>query len=232
LTGCFSRAQTEQAPTRLHARPQKTVTGSEPGTHPLGIRAQRDALLYVPKSGAPDRPAPLLVYLHGATGSEQQGINRFSTLADELGFLLLSPASAGGTWDAIRESYGPDVTAIDEALKRTFAICRVDARRIGLCGFSDGASYALGLGLSNGDLFSALMAFSPGFVPPGSKQSGTPRVFVSHGTNDTILPIDSCSRRLVPELKQSGYKVTYREFDGPHTVPPEIAREAVRWFLE
>jgi predicted esterase len=75
------------------------------------------------------------------------------------------------------------------------------------------------------------MAFSPGFIPPGSTQTGTPRVFVSHGTRDAILPIETCSRRLVPELKQAGYKVTYREFDGPHGVPPEIATEAMKWFL-
>jgi hypothetical protein len=25
--------------------------------------------------------------------------------------------------------------------------------------------------------------------------------------------------------------VRYREFEGPHTVPPDIAREAVDWFL-
>ena len=33
-------------------------------------------------------------------------------------------------------------------------------------------------------------------------------------------------------LEASGYDVTYREFDGPHTVPPEIARGAVDWFLK
>lgn len=232
LTCCVTRAQTDRADVQLHARPQKKVKGADPGTHQLGVRPKRDALLYVPKSVDPERSAPLLVYLHGATGSEQQGINKLSTFADEMGFLLLSPASAGGTWDAIREGYGPDVTGIDEALTRTFATCQIDARRIALCGFSDGASYALGLGLSNGDLFRAVAAFSPGFIPPGSKQIGTPRVFISHGINDTILPIDNCSRRLVPELKRVGYKVTYREFDGPHTVPREIVGEAIRWFLE
>ena len=84
---------------------------------------------------------------------------------------------------------------------------------------------------TNGDLFTALMAFSPGFIPPGSEKKGKPRIFISHGTADNILPIASCSRRLVPELKQDGYPVTYREFDGPHTVPPEITAEAMRWFL-
>jgi len=39
-----------------------------------------------------------------------------------------------------------------------------------------------------------------------------------------------CSRRLVPGLRRAGYDVTYREFDGPHTVPLELSREAADWF--
>jgi predicted esterase len=61
-------------------------------------------------------------------------------------------------------------------------------------------------------------------------QHGTPRIFVSHGTQDRVLPIERCSRRVVPQLERAGYDVLYHEFDGPHTVPPEIARQAARWF--
>ncbi len=234
MSGCISRALMESddaSNSRLQARPQPTTSGIQPGLHPLKLRAERDTLLYVPKSARLDQPVPLMVYLHGATGSEQQGIRRLTPLADELGFVVLSPASLGGSWDAIRDGYGADVRMIDQALTRTFAMCRVDPRRVGLSGFSDGASYGLGLGLANGELFSSVIAFSPGFIPPGSPRHGKPRIFVSHGRNDEILPIDDCSRRLVPQLTKAGYSVEFKEFDGPHTVPPEIAAEAMRWFL-
>jgi phospholipase/carboxylesterase len=59
---------------------------------------------------------------------------------------------------------------------------------------------------------------------------GAPRFFVSHGTRDGVLPIERCSRRIVPQLERMGYGVTYREFDGGHTVPPEIALEAAGRF--
>jgi predicted esterase len=98
-----------------------------------------------------------------------------------------------------------------------------------VAGFSDGASYALSLGVANGDLFTHIIAFSPGFLAPASR-NGQPRIFVSHGVKDGVLPIDSCSRKIVPRLKHAGYEVRYREFDGPHTVPPEVAREALDWF--
>jgi phospholipase/carboxylesterase len=96
-------------------------------------------------------------------------------------------------------------------------------------GYSDGASYALSLGIANGDLFTHVMAFSPGFMTPAG-QVGSPRIFVSHGTRDGWLPIESCSRRIVPRLEGAGYEVHYREFEGPHVVPPGIGHEAAGWF--
>jgi hypothetical protein len=35
----------------------------------------------------------------------------------------------------------------------------------------------------------------------------------------------------VPELERLRYRVEYVEFDGPHTVVPAIAAQAMRWFL-
>ena len=55
---------------------------------------------------------------------------------------------------------------------------------------------------------------------------------MSHGTRDSVLPIDRCSRRLAPVLEQAGYDVLYHEFDGPHRVPADIAREAVDWLVD
>ena len=46
-----------------------------------------------------------------------------------------------------------------------------------------------------------------------------------------MLPIDRTSRLLVPELRELDYEVEYVEFDGPHTVPPAVARRALAWLL-
>jgi len=67
-------------------------------------------------------------------------------------------------------------------------------------------------------------------IPPLILRRDKPPVFVSHGTRDRVLPIDRCSRRIVPRLEGAGYEVRYREFDGPHVVPPRIGREAAEWF--
>ena len=114
-------------------------------------------------------------------------------------------------------------------LAEVFQRLPVDLTRLAVGGFSDGASYAISLGLTNGDLFSHVLAFSPGFAAP-ARRRGRPRLFISHGTRDRVLPIDACSRRLVPELRQAGYQVRYREFQGGHAIPAAITRDAVAWF--
>lgn len=217
-------------PAVLTARPRAADPGpaNRTGVHALGAAGTRDPIVYVPESLAADGPAPLLVALHGAGGDAQGGLSVLRAAAEQLGIVILAPASRAGTWDAIRGGFGPDTEVIDRALEEVFSFVPVDPERIGVAGFSDGASYALGLGLANGDLFRKVVAFSPGFVPPGP-QNGQPAIFISHGMADTVLPIDATSRRVVPALKRRGYEVVYREFEGPHTVPPAIAVEAGLW---
>jgi predicted esterase len=144
--------------------------------------------------------------------------------------LVLAVGSREQTWDALLDSYGPDVSCIDQALAFTFRHYAVDPSHLAIGGFSDGASYALSLGLINGDLFRQIIAFSPGLMVPG-KRHGAPFIYVSHGTHDDVLPINLCSRRIVPQLQRWGYDVHYHEFDGTHTIPLPIAREAAIWFL-
>ncbi len=212
------------------ARPTGRLDGAlpPPGTQPLGLVPAGDPLLHVPAGLRAGAAVPLVVVLHGAGGDAAAGLAPLRALADERGLLLLAPSSRGATWDAVRDGYGPDADLLDRALDRVFATVPVDPGRVAVSGFSDGASYALGLGLADGALFRRVVAFSPGFVPRGPR-TGRPAVFVAHGDADAVLPVARTSRRIVPALQEGGYDVTYREFAGPHSVPPEVARAAVDW---
>ena len=216
---------------RLLARPAPGPSHRVAGTglRRLGLGPGRDGLLYVPPGHDATREAPLALTLHGAGGDARSGLSHLIGLADEFGLVLLAPESRGRTWDVLVSGFGPDVEFIDRALGQTFDRLAVDAGRLAITGFSDGASYALSLGLTNGDLLTHAIAFSPGFAAPADRR-GRPAVFVSHGTRDRVLPIERCSRRIVPQLEREGYEVRYREFDGPHAVPDEVAREALEWF--
>jgi predicted esterase len=195
--------------------------------HTIKPRDGRDALLYIPDDIDPE--APLIVSLHGAGGNARHGIEMLQARAEEHGFAVLAPASRKGTWDIIIGEYGPDVQTLDGLLSYAFEHVNVLADATAISGFSDGASYALSIGLMNGDLFHHILAFSPGFMSP-HVQRDKPRIFISHGSDDAVLPVDRCSRRLVPQLRKAGYDVEYREFEGPHTIPENIKDDAIEWW--
>ncbi len=130
----------------------------------------------------------------------------------------------------IRGGYGPDAAFVDLALGQVFATYAVDPHRIAVGRFSDGASYALSLGLGNGGLFSDVLAFSPGFAAP-AEVHGSPRIFLSHGRADEVLPIERCGRRLARELRRAGYDLDSREFAGGHVVPPDLVEAAFGRFM-
>jgi phospholipase/carboxylesterase len=173
-------------------------------------------------------PAPLLVLFHGAGGTAHSVLPLVRGTAATRGALVLAPSSTSSTWDLLSGALGRDAVALDAALGHVFATWPVE--RVALAGFSDGASYALSLAVANGDLAEAVVAFSPGFLAP-PQQVGLPRVWVSHGTDDRVLPVDRCGRRVVGLLSRAGYDVTYEEFAGGHVVPPGLVDEAFGWWL-
>jgi phospholipase/carboxylesterase len=202
------------------------VTSLPSGALGLG-GGERDGVIQMP-SIRTEGKVPLLVFLHGATQNGAGMLRRIGPAAEQAGVAVLAPDSRDTTWDAIRGDFGEDVAFVNRALEHVFARLAVDPARVTIGGFSDGASYALSLGLANGDLFPRVAAFSPGFII-NAMAVGRPRFFVSHGRSDQILPIDRCSRIIVPRLRALGYDVTFREFDGRHEVPPDVAIEGVRW---
>lgn len=221
-------AETAQLSAQLHKPQQRGKTGLER----LLLRNKRGALLYVPPTLETGTPAPLAVMLHGAGGNAEHGLQLLRDYADGDRMILLAPESRKMTWDIIVQSqYGPDVAFIDDCLTDVFNRYSVDPKHVALGGFSDGASYALSLGLSNGQLFTHITAFSPGFMTPVRVENKI-RVFISHGTEDAVLPIDPCSRRIVPVLKREEFDVEYHEFKGPHTIPADISQRAVEWFVK
>lgn len=214
---------------RLTARRVASDEQWEPGVHPLTIGAGRDGVLYLPPGYRADRAVPLVLLLHGAGGSAMGITRRFRSYADELGIAFVAPDSRGPTWNA-GGRFGADVRFVDRALATAFRRCNTAPGRLGIAGFSDGASYALSLGLTNGDLFPRIAAFSPGYMDP-AEQHGKPEIFIAHGTRDDILPIDASSRRFVPALRRDGYAVEYLEFDGVHETPAEVSRAGLQFLV-
>lgn len=200
------------------------------GRHSLQFPEGREAVLVVPEGLDAAALVPMLVLCHGAGGEADKVLPHFVRWARARRFLLLAPQSMFPTWDIVIGGHGPDLERLDTTLQQVAACFRLDPARLAIAGFSDGGSYALSVGLSNGDLFSHVIALSAGFMNTFTRQ-GTPKVFIAHGRSDTQLPFDTSARPHALKLLEEGVDLTLLPFDGDHRIVPEVVARAMAFFM-
>ncbi len=234
------------APAQLAARPRPVADAPAPGTRSL----PGGGIAYVPATIAQGQPTPLLLLLPGTGGTARQMIDAVRAEADRHGIVLLALAAGGENWDAVDHffdayeagsaegrtrwptpRFGRDVRRIDTALATLFALVAVDPDRIGVLGYSHGASYALGLGAANPRLFSTIIALSPGILLLPPQPAGGQIVYIAHGTRDEVQPYARSRDVFAPRLAELGFRVTFQPFDGGHILPLGIVAAGVARFL-
>lgn len=215
---------------------QPTATAAPAGRV---IALPDDAIAYVPASAGP-RP-PLLVLLHGAGHRQREMLERFIPEADTRGIVLLAPTSQGITWDTVETAEEPPSrdSPLANAVARRFSSSRdagrveaaiaalakqvpVDPERTVLAGFSDGATFALAMGMSRAYPFAAVIAWSPGIAIRVTNPARGRRVFISHGRQDRILRFADTCGEIVPLVESEGAIVTFMPFNGDHEAPPAV----------
>lgn len=200
------------------------------GKSRLGIAdGDRDGTVYVPQSYKKGVPMPIVVMLHGFR-STAEAVRYTFPLAEEFGVIILAPESRDVTWGQSIPGFDTDSRYIGMAYRWVSEVLTIDTSRVAMAGVSDGANYALNMGLAYGDTFNHLMIFSAGMLAPFRKEGKT-KIFLAHGTRDEQMPIDRTGRKFAAELKDDGYDLMYREYEGGHGAPIEVVRESFYWLM-
>lgn len=119
----------------------------------------RSYYLHLPPTYSPAQAWPILLVLHGSTGSAataptaaQQVRNDWSGWSDSRGFIVMSVVGnqSQGGWGA-----AADDAELTATLADAFGAYNVEQSRIYLWGYSAGAHFAHGLALNNTDYFAA-----------------------------------------------------------------------------
>jgi predicted esterase len=130
-------------------------------------RQAEEIVVRVP-SGAPQTGGwPVIVFLHGA-GERTAAYAARTALAADHGFAGVAPSGPMGTTHAGR-SWSGDLATTNDCVRVALGQCedshQVDRGRIYLCGFSQGATHAIGLLLSRPEEYRGALALSPGEGP-------------------------------------------------------------------
>ena len=219
---CLAAAALALAPTPVFAQ-------QSDGLHARVTYLPSKSFIYIPKGIA--SPAPLIVLLHGAGGEAREFVEQFELDANARGVVLLSVKSSGRTWAQRKpKDDEADVANIKAAILALNGKVTIDPARTTVMGFSDGASYALSVGMAYPELFRTIVAFSPGYAFAPSRLETEQRIFIAHSRRDPILPADN-TRRMIQGLEHAGFKPEVHWFNGGHEIDPQVKKAAFDFAL-
>ena len=190
--------------------------------------------LYVPETYSPDRPAPLIVCMHGGYGEAFDYILTWLRAAKTRGYILLSPKSIGVTWTM--HEHGADIESIRLMLEEVRADYVIDPARSYLTGLSDGGTFSYLIGLAMHQVFAGIAPIAAGlhFAVEPLLRLGIGKdvpLFAVHGAYDHIFPADlaHATKKLLDAI---GYQMTYTELpDWGHAYTNRINETLVMpWF--
>jgi poly(3-hydroxybutyrate) depolymerase len=187
----------------------------------------RPYVVYIPPGYGPERPAPLLVVLHGGVGhaglrDDPPGYaakSPFLDLARQTHSLALYPFGQTGCtwWDSVGMGM---IRGELHAVRQRF---NVDDNRIAMCGFSDGASAGFLHAMLRPDAYSAFVCLN-GHMGVGSLDGGLPTyatnlasrpVYAVTTFSDPLYP-SAALRPTIDMARAAGADITYHELPGVH----------------
>ena len=200
-----------------------------------GAPDDRDAVhIYVPENAVSGQPLPLVMALHGGSGSGRRFIWSWVRAARSVGAIVVAPSSAGTTWSLSGDDY--DTPRILDVLEFVRGMWNVDSSRMLLTGMSDGGTFAYLSGLSAGSPFTHLAPVSAAFHPmlmafaEPDRVRGLP-ITVVHGELDWMFPV-SMALEASEALHRAGARVRFRRLaDLSHTYPGEINIGILDWLM-
>lgn len=201
-------------------------------------------------SSSGEKP-PLVILLHGV-GSNEADLFSFAPLLDERFFVAsvrapfaldyggfgwfelgFSPQGLTANLAQAAESHQKLLEFIDEIT----ATYNLDAERVFLLGFSQGAIMSYALMLTAPEKLAGVVAMSGRLVIEHLPHLAAPEqldgflILVTHGTFDQVLPIEN-GRAARDFLGKLPVKLDYREYEMAHQVSEESLRDVTVWLSD
>ncbi|HCV43736.1 MAG TPA: hypothetical protein DGH68_09660 [Bacteroidetes bacterium] len=188
---------------------------------------------------------PTLIMLHGR-GADEEDLLGLSPYLDKR-FLILSVRapypfeySGGFTWYDIDAVGTPDPAMFKSSCDKLSAFVGdalarypIDKKQVYLFGFSMGTVMAYAMAFTQPDLFRGIVANS-GYIAEGTHltyrwdQLDNVEFFVTHGTQDPIIPIQIAGR--AKQLLEAGrVRFEYKEYPMAHQIGEESLQDFSLW---
>jgi phospholipase/carboxylesterase len=216
----------------IEARDEASPRGEVNLEHGLG-----SAVLLTPSEIDPGRRYPLFTVLHGAGRQDKMLVKACRNEPDHRDAFFLVPRSIEPTWDLIVGGDRCDLDFLEFAYDLIYRRYPIDPARQVLIGYSDGASYALSLAISNPGIFDAALCWAAGFAMYDGEntESGTskPDIYLEYGTHDELFSFEQVALPMQQNLERAGYRVKFSvDEGGRHWPSSRFQPEALDWYFD
>jgi phospholipase/carboxylesterase len=222
------------------ARPAEGFYTSEVPT-PRGFPVRT----FLPTGYEPNYPYPLLVFLHGHGGSEEQVLRLAPRLSrrNYVAIALRGPHALdprpdgrsaycwgqGGQTDAVVEEY------VFRAVEQTRRHYHVHSERIYLAGVCEGATLAYRLGLLYPERFAGVISLNGTLPRRGGPLLRLPevrslKVLIGHGIANAVVPL-TLARNDFRLFYAAGMQVRLHTYAANHRIHPDMLRDVNRWIM-
>jgi phospholipase/carboxylesterase len=215
------------------AKPVHPGTGVSHHDGPPGARGGYS--LYVPEDYTPGRRWPLVMALHGGSGSGRSFLWNWLRDARGHGAILVAPTATGSTWTLMGDDN--DTPRLQRILDSVRAKWMIDPARLLLTGISDGGTFCYVSGLERTSPFTHLAPVAATFHPLMAEMADAERlrglpVYQVHGKLDWMFPIE-VARQANDALSAAGADTRLREIDDlSHSYPREINADILAWLQD
>lgn len=211
LAGCMPAPADDVLPEAKHG----TFTSES-----ILVGAQkREYRLVVPKSVDLAKPAPFLVAFHGMGIDSKDLMPKYTKLDDlaaDKKFILVYPEAVGRSWGLVPDKVKADLAFFDALLVKLQKQHKIDADRIYTVGMSNGGYFSHLVGAERSKVVAAVASHSGPLglqTLLGVKAERKFPVFIVHGDQDKLLPVD-WARENSDKYKKEGHEVKYVEVAG------------------
>jgi phospholipase/carboxylesterase len=201
---------------------------------------------FLPTGYEPNYAYPLLVFLHGQGGCEEQ-ILRLAPRLSRRNYIcigLRGPQALGlradgrigygwghdGPCDALIEDY------VIRAVEQTRRSYHVHSERIYVAGFCEGATVAYRLGMAFPERIAGIVSLNGAMPRQGGPLLRLPearqlRVMIGHGIANAVVPL-ALARQDYRLLYTAGLDVQMHTYPANHRLHPDMLRDINRWVME
>jgi phospholipase/carboxylesterase len=201
---------------------------------------------FLPTGYERNYPYPLLVFLHGHGGSEEQ-ILRLAPQLSRRNYIcigLRGPHALGLRPDG-RPAFswgleGQHDTEVEEyvfrAIEQTRRVYHVHSERIYLAGFCEGATLAYRLGLLSPERFAGIISLNGAMPRRSGPLLRLPdvrhlRVLIGHGIANAMVPL-TLARQDFRLLFTAGLSVQMHTYAANHRIHRDMLRDINRWIMQ